>query len=560
MRYPSFLKTVLTATGLRIFVMLAAGMIVSAIIVNFLFFKLQEQRLEKQVLLHGQTLAKLFANNVQLGVFSNSLELLELPVTSLLLHPDILAIAIYDNDGKQILTREVIPQTEWGGYGAAENSPVIDDRPNASIKDDDNGLIFQEPVILRFSSAPEEDLYFESTAMPAVREIGRVRIKISARLLSEGRKDFIVQSVIVGMAFLAVILPLTFLIVNISTRPLQNLLIRVNEQMGRKSGQSGDIDLLDKTFNALLEELEGSFQTINSLRKDLEQKVELRTAALQTSNVQLQQTVEDLKQAQMQLVHSEKMASLGLLATGLAHEINNALTLIRGSLFPLEKVARHLVGSQQHHVEDQGKAEKLLDELIRYIDTGVQRITLLIKDLTTFARPGKGTRHLVDLHQELEMILRLLNIETRGGRKAIEIRRDFGVLSLISCHGSQIAQVFLNILQNAMQAIKEKGTIHISTAMDGDSVRISIEDNGCGIAPEVLPRIFDPFFTTKDVGCGTGLGLGVCYAIVHEHGGEIKVTSQLGKGTKFIITLPVLADTCEPPNHQDQISNPKIRN
>ena len=197
---------------------------------------------------------------------------------------------------------------------------------------------------------------------------------------------------------------------------------------------------------------------------------------------------------------------------------------------------------QQQTAEVKVKLEHSLAELVQYINTGVQRITLLIKDLMTFARPGRGTRHLVDLHQELEMTLRLLNIEARD-QLDVQIRKEFHAIPSISCHGSQISQVFLNILINAVQAIQQKGYIRIVTGMEGDRVCVTIEDNGCGIAPEVLPKIFDPFFTTKDVGSGTGLGLGICYSIIREHGGEIRVTSQLGQGTKFYILLPIANNT-----------------
>ena len=554
-----FTKTLLTATGLRIFLMLAFSMIFAAIVINFIFFELQDRRLESQVVQEGQSLAKLFASNVQLAVFSNSQELLQLPVRSLLLYPDILAVAIYDNAGKLILAREITQSGAWGEARAEDFGKVHGS--SSSMGKEGNTIIFQEPVRIRVSTAPVEDLFFENTANKQSRDIGSVRIKVSARRLVEGRKDFIVQSCIVSLAFLAIILPLTFYIVRVSTRPLTHLLLRVKQQMGAQKSQTSDIALLDNTFTALLKELEQSFQTINSLRENLEQQVERRTAALETTNSHLQKTIEELRATQNQLVHSEKMASLGLLATGLAHEINNALTLIGGSLFPLEKIARQLVGDgQQQPAEVKVKLEHSLAELVQYINTGVQRITLLIKDLMTFARPGKGTRHLVDLHQELEMTLRLLNIEARD-QLDVEIRKEFNPIPSISCHGSQISQVFLNILINAVQAIQQKGYIRIATGMEGDRVCVTIEDNGSGIAPEILPKIFDPFFTTKDVGSGTGLGLGICYAIIREHGGEIRVTSQLGQGTKFFILLPIAKssdDMCKNTSvvqeHREQIS------
>lgn len=541
MKTTFFSKTVLTDTGLRIFLCLAAAMIVSAIVINLVFFKLQERRLEEHFTSHGRSLARFFAHNVQLGVFAGSAEMLELPVESLLRHPDIIAVAVYDMDGKPIIVRQApaAARTEGAivaGEAAAGDHPAALS-PGAA-------LVFQEPVLTRVSTTPEEDLYFDSSGQATLRKIGRVEIGFSSRNLVEGRKEFILQSIVVGVVFLIVTLPLTFFIVNVSTRPLNRLLIRINGRMGKTGRRSGDVEFLDRTYSSLLEELEQSFETINSLRENLEEKVDRRTAELRCSNSDLEKTLDELKQAQMQLVHSEKMASLGLLATGLAHEINNALTLIRGSLFPLEKMVRQLVGGEPATDEEREKAEKLLGEVIDHINTGVQRISSLIRDLLTFARPGKGPRHLVDLNRELEMTLKLLNIDAGDGRK-ITIRKIFSPLQPVCCHGSQIAQVFLNILLNAVQAIDEQGEIAIATAMAGDIVCITIEDTGCGIAPEVLPKIFDPFFTTKEVGRGTGLGLGICHAIVHEHRGEIRVTSRPGQGTRFTITLPVVAAACD---------------
>lgn len=537
MKSTYFSKTVLADTGLRIFLCLAAAMIVSAIVINLVFFKLQERRLEEHFASHGRSLAMLFAHNVQLGVFAGSAEMLELPVESLLRHPDIIAVAVYDMDGKPIIVRQANPDVSMEGALAAGEAAAFD-RPAALSTG--AALYFQEPVLTRVSATPEEDLYFDSSGQVTLRKIGRVEIGFSSRNLMEGREEFILQSIVVGIVFLLITLPLTFFIVNSSTRPLKRLLVRINGRMGKIGRRTGDFEFLDRTYSSLLEELEQSFETINSLRENLEEKVDQRTAELRCSNADLEKTLDDLKQAQVQLVHSEKMASLGLLATGLAHEINNALTLISGSLFPLEKVVRQLVGEEPTTDGEREKAEMLLGEVLGHINAGVQRISSLIRDLLIFARPGKGPRHLVDLNRELEMTLRLLIVDIGDGRK-ITVRKNFSPLPPVCCHGSQIAQVFLNIILNAVQAIDEQGEIDIATAMAGDVVRITIEDTGCGIAPEVLPRIFDPFFTTKEVGRGTGLGLGICHAVVHEHRGEIQVTSRPGQGTRFTITLPVVA-------------------
>ncbi|EKD38073.1 MAG: Sensor protein [uncultured bacterium] len=342
---------------------------------------------------------------------------------------------------------------------------------------------------------------------------------------------------IICFSFLAILLPLTFVIVNESTRPLKELLSRLRSKLPPRNGKTNDIDSLDHTFNTMLSELEDAFKTIESLKNHLEKKVEERTEELQRINTNLEKTVVELKAAQMQLIHSEKMAGLGLLATGLAHEINNSLVLIKGSFYPLRKAIEYLQASCRRgsHAGPQDTAETTVAELFQHIDTGVFRITSLLTDLMTFARPGISTRKLIDVNNELEMTLRLLNVVSG---KEITFIKEFSPVHPVLCHEGQIAQVFFNILLNAIQAIEKEGCIRISTAALDDCIVIVFTDNGRGIEPELLEKIFDPFFTTKETGSGTGLGLSICYAIINEHGGKIDVTSEIGKGTVFTIKLP----------------------
>ncbi len=528
-------KVLLTNIGLRIFSYLAAAIIVAAVALNFLFYKIQEKQMVTELLAHGKSITSLFAENIRAGVYSQSIELLDPPVKSLLRQPGLISVCIY-NDRNELIHARKNPLAARVG---ANND--CDIRKDPEIIDDsqfgtEGSMVFQETV----STAVNSDLFY-GTDTKDLRQtqqaIGKVLIRLSADKLLARQQALLTQSIVICLCFLAILLPLTFVIVNESTRPLKKLLLRLRSKLPPRNGKTTDIDSLDHTFSTMLSELEDAFKTIESLKNQLEKKVKERTEELQRINANLENTVVELKQAQMQLIHTEKMASLGLLATGLAHEINNSLVMITGSFFPLRKAIDQLQANCRQNTTSGGKepGETTVNELFHHIDTAVFRITRLLKDLMTFARPGPSTWKLIDVNNELEMTLRLLNVVSG---KEIEFVKNFSRVHPVLCHESQIAQVFFNILLNAIQAIETRGRIRIGTAVEGDCVVIVFADNGRGIEPEILEKIFDPFFTTKETGSGTGLGLSICYSIINEHGGKIEVTSELGKGTVFTIKLP----------------------
>jgi signal transduction histidine kinase len=296
------------------------------------------------------------------------------------------------------------------------------------------------------------------------------------------------------------------------------------------------MELLDSTFDALIEEVEEAFDTINHLRENLELKVRKRTEELERSNQNLQNTIMELQQTQMQLVQSEKMASLGLIATGFGHEINNALNYISGAIVPLNSLCRKIVKNANKGECISKNDEKQIEILLDYTETGVKRISSFVRDIMSFARPVETTYRPVNINKELDTAIRLLSLKKNGD---ISVKTNFGDLKRYPAFSSQLGQVFLNILLNARQAIKNQGTITITTRASEKNITIIVEDDGCGIEAEILPSIFDPFFTTKKPGKGTGLGLGICRTIVKKYGGEITVESEAGKGTSFTITLPL---------------------
>jgi len=286
------------------------------------------------------------------------------------------------------------------------------------------------------------------------------------------------------------------------------------------------------------------------------QKIEKINHELNRQKDELQKTLENLKQAQSQLVQSEKMASLGQLVAGIAHEINNPVNFISAGVDSLSTNLEEIrqVLDIYHKITSDNVTEKLKEievlkekveykeairetnKLIESIKNGTKRTTEIVRGLRTFSRLDEDILKMADIHEGLDSTLILLHNKYKN---RIEIVKNYGNLPLIECYPGQLNQIFMNILSNAIDAIDEKGTIIISTSLSSKIMRISIKDTGQGIPENIRQKIFDPFFTTKGVGKGTGLGLSICQSIIEKHKGNIKVKSEEGKGTEFIISLPV---------------------
>ncbi|MDP3424985.1 MAG: ATP-binding protein [Burkholderiaceae bacterium] len=303
-------------------------------------------------------------------------------------------------------------------------------------------------------------------------------------------------------------------------------------------------------------------QALRESRDELELRVRERTAQLETLNADLQaekerlaELVRELEAAQAQLMQSERMASIGQLAAGVAHEINNPVGFVNSNLGSLklyvDKLMRLLTVYEQAEVAlpadvatavQATKAEVDLDfmrtdltELVAESLDGLQRVTRIVQDLKNFSHPDESERQLADIEQGLDSTLRVVWNELKYKATVTKV---FAGLPQLVCHPFQLNQVFMNLLVNAGQSIETKGTITLRTGYDDAWLWVEIEDTGKGIKPDNLVRIFDPFFTTKPVGKGTGLGLSMAYGIVKKHGGRIDVRSQVGQGSCFRVWLP----------------------
>src|SRR5579871_1788702 len=290
-------------------------------------------------------------------------------------------------------------------------------------------------------------------------------------------------------------------------------------------------------------------------------------AQLAKQTEELSMALEQVKASQLRLVQSEKMASLGQMVAGVAHEINTPLGYVKNNMEMMEmffgnthellkscdslvdSLLSPLVTEQELQAKlaglgalKEGLSTSQADELQRlFADThfGIDRISEIVLNLKNFSRLDRSMVGDVDINECLESSLLLARNVLKH---KVEVVRQYGQIPRISCMPSQLNQVFLNLLTNAAQAIEEQGRILVKSEVDGQWLRITIQDTGKGIPAEVLPKIFDPFFTTKAVGQGTGLGLSISYDIIKQHGGEIRVTSQPGKGARFTIQLPLTGD------------------
>jgi signal transduction histidine kinase len=257
---------------------------------------------------------------------------------------------------------------------------------------------------------------------------------------------------------------------------------------------------------------------------------------------QLAETNQELRQTQSQLVQSEKMAALGSLVAGVAHEINTPVGAITSMHNTLVKAVDKLKVSVREVAPDEfdnspkiQRPLKIIDDANSVIESGSLRVTNIVKRLRSFARLDEAELKTVNIHDGIEDTLTIVHHQLKHH---VTVKKNYGKIPEIAVYPGQLNQVFLNILVNGGQAIEGQGEITITTALVGDKVHITFVDTGKGIPTENLERIFDPGFTTKGVGVGTGLGLSICYRIIQDHKGEIRAESAAGKGTTFTIILP----------------------
>jgi signal transduction histidine kinase len=294
-------------------------------------------------------------------------------------------------------------------------------------------------------------------------------------------------------------------------------------------GEGDEIGRLTLALEEMRRALRDKLRSTEEVNLDLERAVQMRTADLARKNRELAEALDKLTRAQEQLVRSEKLASIGQLVAGIAHEINNPVNAIVNTVGPLEEAVAN--------INTDPDAAKEVAEMIKVVQRGAQRTKAIVSALHNYSRTDDESVVDFDIDRSIDDSLELLRHLLK---QTVKVEKRYNNPGRVRGHAGQINQVFMNLLTNAAQALggRDSATITIETAGDANGVEVKISDNGPGIPTEVLPRIWDPFFTTKDVGEGTGLGLSIVHELVERHGGTIGCTTALGEGTTFTVKLP----------------------
>ncbi|WP_374594177.1 ATP-binding protein [Aquabacterium sp.] len=356
---------------------------------------------------------------------------------------------------------------------------------------------------------------------------------------------------------------------------------QIRRHLGSAPGGDGVVSA--QQLAAFIEAVDAAYRDADDDRESIERALELMSRELNQRNAQLsvelgerqqaeqalirekseqQALIKKLEEAHNQLLQSEKMASIGQLAAGVAHEINNPIGFVNSNLGTLRRYVSDLLRALDAHAGEAVQLpaatrqrlqalgadlelDYLREDIVTLLDEstdGIRRVRQIVQDLKDFSHVDEAQWTWSDLRQGLDSTLNIVNNEIKY---VAEVVRDYDPIPEIECLPSQLNQVFLNMFVNASHAIaamknQRKGVITVRTRqIEPDRVLVEISDNGCGMEPQLLTRIFDPFFTTKPVGVGTGLGLSLAYGIVHKHGGRIEVHSEVGVGSRFSIHLPV---------------------
>jgi len=304
--------------------------------------------------------------------------------------------------------------------------------------------------------------------------------------------------------------------------------------------------------------IQGIFSDVTE-RKQAEEQLQAQNLLLREMASSERRAHEDLKVTQSRLVQAEKLAGLGQMVAGVAHEINNPLAFVSNNVAVLQRdltevievlnlykqgeaVLSSLEPALIAEIEDRRDRADLdytLGNLPRLLDRtrdGLGRIQQIVKDLRVFARLDEGILNEVDLNEGVSSTITI--VQGHAKKKKVQIEKDLGPLPAMTCYGAKLNQVVMNLVMNAIDACPDGGTVTVRTRAETDGVRLDVIDTGIGIEPEIRERIFDPFFTTKPVGVGTGLGLSISYGIVQDHGGKFEVDSTPGQGSRFTVRLP----------------------
>ncbi len=450
---------------------------------------------------------------------------------------DVIEAAVVDDEGRYV------SHTDPERYGEKATDPFV----VAAMASPD--------FVSQARSLPGYGDVVDAAQPLAVEQLrwGTLVVRLSTRRIKAELRAGYLQSM--GWAFL-IIGPLTLtLYLHFSRTIVQPVLALAKGVQRVKQGDLHTPVVLRRSVwhrDVIRDLVAGFNEMLEGLRDRERLKNELEVARkLEQAHAELQRVHEALKEAQGQLIQAEKMAALGELVAGVAHELNNPVNYLVQSVSLVREFLEQLAQGQQRAPEpDSGPSAtdpggsrpdprttlEELDTILRIMADGAERTAAIVRKLRDFSRmDGPSTVAPVSLPPIIDACLELLHFELKG---RIQVHRHYENVDDVVGDPSQFDQLFLNLLSNAVQAIDGEGHIWIDIRQDDTSVEVSIRDSGCGIPPENINRLFDPFFTTKEVGKGTGLGLSLCYRVVQRHNGDILVVSTPGKETTFTVRLP----------------------
>ncbi|WLE95804.1 MAG: ATP-binding protein [Candidatus Electrothrix communis] len=561
----------------KIVLFLIVTMMCMAALFNIALISIQKKAYRTSYDAHGAILIQLLAHSIGLAVFTENKDEMRAPVSGLLELDDVFEVVIWNKDWEVLLQETKDLTGRLRVIGKPMEMPTVlnqhDKSGHQSMEAEDSFILWGQ-IFLNATSSQEEDWYFDEEKNNSEQElVGYAAVVLSKEFFEERVRNIFIKIGFSVLIFFFVSMLTIFFVVHNVTKPLRKLLLTIRR---REEGteQPNDLKVLTETYTNMVDDLERSFRTISELNEGLEGKVRRRTLQLtkandalyqrqkklKSSNAHLVEALRRLKETQEQLIQKEKLAAMGQLVAGVAHELNNTVNFISGALPSLHRslddMKEVLTGyeevekSRGFNVLDE-KFEEIrvvkekcsyedifltIDQLMENIEEGTTRTTRIVRDLKIFSREDVEKVIPLDVHTVIDSTI---NYVDKKLLKNITIHRDYGSLPLVHCLPGRMGQVFLNIMNNGIQAMDGTGQLTIKTEQRNEHVHIIFSDTGCGIHAHDMPKIFDPFFTNKEVGKGTGLGLGISYSIIRQHGGDIKVRSDIGNGSVFEIILPV---------------------
>jgi signal transduction histidine kinase len=531
-------------TFLCVLVFCGTGLIV-------LFGQIQKQTLLGETYNRGGFVSSVLVRNLETPLFFMNMEQISANVEAILGATGITAVIIYDMGGNPILSRfasgadkALLPPKEFDRLAQfmKEHKISQEEIPNPHWHQK-RYFVFSKQIVTVRPPDDQESLYFDTGKVEqgTVIPLGGVQVIFSRSQYEQGMARIYWHAGLLFLSFLPISFFVAVMLARDVVRPLRALVGTLKTRLGKEEDDetittTDELSQLDDSLKRLVTRLDQAFDTIARMNEGLEEKVAVRTA-------ELTKAMQELKEAQTQLVQSEKMSAVGQLVAGVAHEVNNTTNFITGALPPLGKrlaeLRRILDGYAEQCCPDVGRVAELMqsiDLLMGNVQEGARRTSKIVTDLKNFSRPDNDLYRPIDINHCLETTLSLALPEYRH---KLEVARDFAEdLPLVQGSQGQLCQVFMNLIINAVHAQPDKGSLLIRTFSAEDGVHVVFADKGTGIPKDIQKRIFEPFFTTKEVGKGTGLGLSVSFGIISRHRGRILVRSEPGQGAEFEVILP----------------------